>query len=55
MPRHSYAQIKPIIEALCREHKIPHHTTGFAQGMIEVLSRLSEVGRAAQAVHAKLD
>ncbi|KAI9168533.1 hypothetical protein H9P43_007906 [Blastocladiella emersonii ATCC 22665] len=47
MPRHSYPRVKPIIEALCKEYGVNHHSTGFWSGTWEVLSRLNEVSKIA--------
>ncbi|KAI9220626.1 delta-6 fatty acid desaturase [Blastocladiella britannica] len=44
MPRHSYSAIKPVIEELCREYQVSHHSTGFWEGTGEVLARLKVIG-----------
>ncbi|ORZ31751.1 fatty acid desaturase-domain-containing protein [Catenaria anguillulae PL171] len=47
MPRHAYPKVKPVIERLCREAGVDHHSTGFWEGTAEVLRRLDEISRIA--------
>jgi fatty acid desaturase len=43
VPRHNLAAIKPRVEALCKKHGVPYHSTSLLQGTAEVLGCLAEV------------
>jgi acyl-lipid Delta6-acetylenase / acyl-lipid (9-3)-desaturase len=43
MPRHSLPKAQPFVEALCRKHNLPYHTTHFFQGLHEVMNCLDDV------------
>lgn len=50
MPRHNYAVVQPLVKALCAEHGVPYHQTGFFQGTGEVLGRLNQVAGSARSM-----
>jgi len=43
VPRHNLAAIKPRVEALCKKHGVPYHSTSLLQGTAEVLTCLNDV------------
>jgi fatty acid desaturase len=43
VPRHNLEAIRPRVEALCKKHGLPYHSTTLAQGTWEVQSHLQEV------------
>ncbi|TPX48102.1 hypothetical protein SeMB42_g01669 [Synchytrium endobioticum] len=45
LPRHNFHHIRDDVVRLCKEHKIPYHSTTFRQGIVEVLSRLSDIAK----------
>ena len=49
LPRHSLHVVRPQIEALCRKHNVPYHTTSLWAGTMEVLSHLKSVSDDLQA------
>ena len=48
IPRHNLPKTSEMVKELCKKHGIPYHTTGFYDGMIEIVERLSSISSAAQ-------
>lgn len=43
VPRHNLHVVRPLVEALCRKHGVPYHSTSLWEGTVEVLSHLASV------------
>jgi fatty acid desaturase len=43
VPRHNLGAIRPRVEALCKKHGVPYHSTTLWQGTVEVLAHLDGV------------
>lgn len=46
VPRHHLPALSKHVQALCRKHHIPYHSTSLLQGSVEVLSHLKSVTEA---------
>jgi fatty acid desaturase len=43
VPRHNLEAIRPRVQALCKKHGVPYHSTSLLQGTVEVLAHLDHV------------
>ena len=43
VPRHNLEAIRPRVEAMCKRHGVPYHSTTLLQGTVEVLTHLNDV------------
>ncbi|KAJ3413499.1 hypothetical protein HDV05_007882 [Chytridiales sp. JEL 0842] len=50
IPRHQFHRVQPLVEELCRKHKVSYHKTSLWGGLVEVVGRLASVSRAAEKV-----
>ena len=46
IPRHNLYKVQPVVEALCRKHRIPYRVATMWEGTLDVLQHLKEIANA---------
>ncbi|KAJ3253950.1 hypothetical protein HK103_007619 [Boothiomyces macroporosus] len=48
VPRHNLPKTSKMVQELCKKHNVPYHTTGYIDGLKEIVDRLSVIAKSAE-------